>query len=55
MKFACITSESEQARLSQGQLAAKYDLVGADDADVNLALDRDGLMLHAMHKYLDLG
>ena len=55
MKFACIASDSEQARLSHEQLAAKYDFVGADDADVILALGGDGLMLHALHKYLDSG
>ena len=55
MKFACIASDSEQARRSQQQLAAKYDFVEAEDADVILALGGDGLMLHALHKYLDSG
>jgi NAD+ kinase len=55
MRFACIASTSEQAKLSYEQLVAKYAFVEAEDADVILALGGDGLMLHALHKYLDSG
>jgi NAD+ kinase len=53
MKLACIASDSEQAQQSRKDLAAKYDFVESDDADVILALGGDGLMLHALHKYID--
>jgi NAD+ kinase len=53
MKLACIASNSEQARHSQELLAAKYDFVEADDADVIIALGGDGLMLHALHQFLE--
>ena len=55
MKFACIDSGSAQAKLSRQQLAANYDFVEPDNADVILALGCDGLMLHALHTFLDLG
>lgn len=55
MKFACVASDSEQARLSHEQLAAKYDFVEADDADIIIALGGDGLMLHALHNHLKSG
>ena len=55
MKFACIASDSDQAKLNYGQLAARYDLVEPEEADVILALGGDGLMLHAMHTYLEVG
>jgi NAD+ kinase len=55
MKFACITSNSEQARLSYEQLSAEHDFVEPKEADVILALGGDGLMLHTLHTYLEAG
>ena len=55
MRFACIASSSDQAKLSYEQLAAKHDFVEPSEADVILALGGDGLMLHALHKFLDAG
>ena len=53
MKLACIASASKQAQQCRKDLAAKYDFVDSDDADVILALGGDGLMLHAIHKFID--
>ncbi len=55
MRFACIASSSDQAKLSYEQLAANYDFVEPSEADVILALGGDGLMLHALHTYLEAG
>ncbi len=55
MRFACIASSSDQAKLSYEQLAANHDFVEPDEADVLLALGGDGLMLHALHRFLDAG
>ena len=54
MKFACIDSDSDQARISRKELAAIHDFVDPEEADVILALGGDGLMLHALHTYLNL-
>ena len=45
MRFACIASDSDQAKLSYEQLAANHDFVEPERADVILALGGDGLML----------
>jgi NAD+ kinase len=55
MRFACIASSSDQAKLSYEQLSAKHDFVEPKEADCILALGGDGLMLHALHKFLDAG
>lgn len=53
MKFACIESGSQTAQECHAVLQKHFDLVDVDEADVILALGGDGLMLHAMHTYLD--
>lgn len=55
MKFASISSGSAKANESERELAGKYDLVDPIDADVILALGGDGLMLHALHTFLEMG
>ncbi len=54
MKLACIHSSSDRAKTTYEQLSRKIDFVDANEADVILALGGDGLMLHALHKFLDL-
>ncbi len=55
MNFACIESSSPQAQERFQVLQRKHKLVDVDQADVIIALGGDGLLLHAMHKYLDTG
>jgi len=53
MKFACIQSGSKSAEKHFAELQNRFELVDVKNADVIIALGGDGLMLHAMHTYLE--
>lgn len=54
-RIACVHSDSEKAKESYQELASRYDFVLPEQCDVIVALEGDGLMLHAIHNYLPLG
>jgi NAD+ kinase len=54
-KIACVASDSPKARDGLKQLAERYDLVPAKEADALVALGGDGFMLQTVHDYLDAG
>jgi NAD+ kinase len=54
-RIACVASSAAAARAAQADLAARYDLVDPDDCEVIVALGGDGLLLHTIHDYLQLG
>ena len=54
MKLAGIASNSEQAQESLAALEARFPCVEAVDADVIVAFGGDGLLLHALHHFLNI-
>ncbi|MBF0263860.1 MAG: NAD kinase [Gammaproteobacteria bacterium] len=53
-KMACVCSNSGSAQGAKRLLAAHYDFVDVNEADVIIALGGDGFVLHCLHKYLNL-
>jgi NAD+ kinase len=54
-RIACVDSGSSRANASRRELAAQYKFVPPEESDVIIALGGDGLVLHVIHEYLDLG
>jgi NAD+ kinase len=54
-RIACVASNSPRAQEGLRQLAERYNLVPADEADALVALGGDGFMLQTMHDYMDTG
>jgi len=54
LRIACIASDSDRAKVSLESLRGKYQFVPVSEADVIVALGGDGLMLHSLHRYLNL-
>jgi NAD+ kinase len=54
-RIAFTASGSPAAREALAELAARYDTVTPDDADVVVALGGDGFMLETMHRLLGRG
>ena len=54
MKFACVNSGSAKAQTLQAELNQHHDIVSPAEADVILALGGDGLILRAVHQFLDV-
>lgn len=54
MKLACLNSGSDKSLRQFAELAARYDFVALEEADVIIALGGDGLLLHVMHETLSL-
>ncbi len=54
-RIACIDSGTERAKATRDELAARYDLIPPEESDVIVALGGDGLVLRAIHQYLQLG
>ncbi len=52
MRLAIVASEAPAAREAAAALAARYDPVPAEEADVIVALGGDGFMLRTLHRYL---
>jgi len=52
--MACVCSSSGSAQGARHLLAAHYDFVDVNEADVIVALGGDGFVLHCLHKYLKL-
>jgi len=52
-KVAFIASGAEEARDAQRRLAARYNGVAPDEADVIVALGGDGLMLQTLHAFMN--
>ena len=54
-RIACVASSSAAAQAARTELAARYELVEAEDATVIVALGGDGLLLHTVHEQFELG
>jgi NAD+ kinase len=54
-QVACVASQAESAQHAREELAAEYDFVDVDRADVIIALGGDGFLLHSLHQYQDAG
>ncbi len=54
-RIAFIASTAEEARTSQARLAARYNGVSPEDADVIVALGGDGFMLQTLHAFMNSG
>jgi NAD+ kinase len=54
-RIACILAHSEAARVARAALAAQGPLVEPEEAQVLVVLGGDGTLLHAFHRYRDLG
>jgi NAD+ kinase len=54
-KIAFITSQTLSAKTSAKNLAAMYDHVKPDQADIIIALGGDGFMLQTLHKFMNSG
>jgi NAD+ kinase len=52
-RIAFIASPNPESRQAAAQLMARYDNVSPEDADVVVALGGDGLMLQALHRFID--
>ena len=55
MKIACVHSNSERSREGHVQLAGRYDLVAPDESEVIVVLGGDGMLLHSIHRFRELG
>jgi NAD+ kinase len=53
--IAFIASDADGARAAQAALAARYDGVSPEAADVIVALGGDGFMLEALHAFMNTG
>jgi NAD+ kinase len=53
--IAFIATDAEAARTAQANLAARYDGVAPEAADVIVALGGDGFMLQALHAFMNTG
>lgn len=54
-RIALVASPTDEARAALKRLAATYGQVAPEDADVIVALGGDGLMLRALHDYMNTG
>ncbi|GJD58028.1 NAD kinase [Methylobacterium dankookense] len=54
-KIAFIASPTAEARAAAATLMRRYDHVTPEEADVVVALGGDGLMLQALHRFMDVG
>ena len=54
-RIACIQSGSPRSKAGLRQLAALYDLVAPEEADVIIVLGGDGFLLHSLHHFHHLG
>ena len=54
-RFALVAAETDEALAAQAALAARYDTVPAEEAEVVVALGGDGLMLETLHASLPRG
>jgi NAD+ kinase len=54
-RIAFVASETEEAETARQRLAALYGNVKPEDADVIVALGGDGLMLQALHAFMNAG
>ena len=50
-----MASQAESAQRAREELAAEYDFVDVDRADVIIALGGDGFLLHSLHQYQEAG
>ena len=48
-RFALVAAETDEAETAKAALAARYDTVSPDQAEVIVALGGDGLMLETLH------
>ena len=55
IKFAILASEAPDAVEAAATLSSRYGVVPAGEADVIVALGGDGLMLQALHAYMNTG
>jgi NAD+ kinase len=55
LKIAVTVSQAPAAQAALADMRERYEFVGADQCDVIVALGGDGLLLHTMHEYIDLG
>ncbi len=55
VKLHFVASPAEEARTALGQLRARYNDVGARDAEIIIALGGDGFMLQTLHTFLGQG
>lgn len=53
--IACVHSGSEKAKQSFKDFVGRYDFVAPEQSDIIVALGGDGMMLHTIHNYLQLG
>lgn len=53
--IACVADHSTKAKAAYEKLAAHYNFVPVERADVIVALGGDGFMLRTMHDYMDSG
>lgn len=51
--FAFLASDAPEARAAAAELTAQYGVAEPADADVIVALGGDGLMLQALHEFMD--
>ena len=54
LRIACVHSGSKVAMEHYNELSNVYSFVPPKQSDVILALGGDGLMLHALHSYMQL-
>ncbi len=54
MRLAIVASKAPAAREAADALAARYESVPPEEAEVIVALGGDGFMLRTLHRYLDL-
>jgi NAD+ kinase len=54
-KIAFVADQSENAQAAQKELAARYNAVPLEQADVIVTLGGDGFMLRTLHRYMQLG
>ena len=52
-KIAFIASPTAEARAAAATLMRRYDHVAPEEADIVVALGGDGLMLQALHRFMD--
>ena len=52
-KFHFMASEASEARIAADALIGRYGQHGEGEADIVIALGGDGLMLQALHKFMD--
>ena len=52
---AIVASDHEKARSAEAILKSRYKTVPVEEADVVVAIGGDGLMLHALHRFMDGG